>query len=100
MTPEPITNRNTRAALGIITAISLSFGLSVSAYPQTHASTPATAQKGPPMATHASGTFDVKLTPQPPDDKAEPSPIGRMLIDKQLHGDLEEIGRASCRERV
>ena len=41
------------------------------------------------MATHASGTFDVKITPQPPDGKADPSPIGRMLIDKQLHGDLE-----------
>ncbi len=93
MTPEPITNRSARIALGIITAISLSFGLSALAYPQTHASNPATAQKGAPMATHASGTFDVKLIPQPPDDKAEPSPIGRMSIDKQLHGDLEATSK-------
>ena len=41
------------------------------------------------MATHASGTFEVKLVPQPPDDKAEGSILGRMSIDKQFHGDLE-----------
>jgi hypothetical protein len=41
------------------------------------------------MATHASGTFEVKLVPQPPDDKAEGSTPGRMSIDKQFHGDLE-----------
>jgi len=41
------------------------------------------------MATHASGTFEVKLVPQPPDDKAEGSNLGRMSIDKQFHGDLE-----------
>lgn len=39
------------------------------------------------MTTHAKGTFEVKLTPQ--DDQAIGSPFGRMLIDKQFHGDLE-----------
>jgi hypothetical protein len=34
---------------------------------------------------NATGTFDVKLTPQPVDDPA----LGRMLIDKRFHGDLE-----------
>ena len=34
----------------------------------------------------ASGTFDVKLTPAT-DDGAE-SPTGRMIIDKQFHGDF------------
>jgi hypothetical protein len=43
-------------------------------------------QKGPAM-NHASGTFDVKLTPQA-DDKGDPA-LGRMTIDKQFHGDLE-----------
>ncbi len=33
----------------------------------------------------ATGTFDVKMTPQP----AGESPAGRMLISKQYHGDLE-----------
>ena len=36
----------------------------------------------------ASGTFEVKLTPQPVDDNGDAT-LGRMTIDKQLHGDLE-----------
>ena len=35
------------------------------------------------MTTHASGTFDVKLTPQ-----ADDNPAGRLLIEKTFHGDL------------
>ncbi len=40
------------------------------------------------MTRRASGPFDVKLTPQVSEDKAE-SALGRMSIDKQFHGDLE-----------
>ena len=40
----------------------------------------------------AVGMFKVKLTPQVPDDAAHPVP-GRMLIDKQFHGDLEAGSR-------
>ncbi len=48
------------------------------------------AQKGTPMMKHASGTFDVKVTPQKPDNKeAEAAGFGRMSLDKQFHGDLE-----------
>jgi len=36
---------------------------------------------------HASGTFEVKLTPQ------ESANIGRMSIDKQFHGDLEATSK-------
>lgn len=43
------------------------------------------------MATYASGTFDVSLTPQ--DDKAEDATLGRMTIDKQFHGDLEGVSK-------
>jgi hypothetical protein len=43
--------------------------------------------------THASGTFEVKLTPQPPDDKSEDAAMGRMIIDKQFHGDLEATSK-------
>ncbi len=39
--------------------------------------------------TRASGTFEVKLSPQAPDGGSENSAVGRMLIDKQFHGDLE-----------
>lgn len=39
------------------------------------------------MTNRASGTFEVKLTPQTPADEA--ASLGRMSIDKQFHGDLE-----------
>jgi len=38
--------------------------------------------------SHASGTFDVKLTPQTDDKGGDPA-LSRMTIDKQFHGDLE-----------
>ncbi|MBT9458590.1 MAG: DUF3224 domain-containing protein [Burkholderiaceae bacterium] len=37
--------------------------------------------------SHAAGTFEVKLTPQAPDDASAGAP-GRLLIDKQFHGAL------------
>src|SRR5882762_10698061 len=46
--------------------------------------------KGASMSVHATGPFDVKLTPQ--DDKFEPA-VGRMTIDKQFHGDLEAASK-------
>jgi Protein of unknown function (DUF3224) len=45
------------------------------------------------MTIHAQGTFDVKLTPQLPEDKSEGLTLGRMLIEKQFHGDLEALSR-------
>jgi hypothetical protein len=38
------------------------------------------------MSNHATGEFEVKMTPQPQDDKAA---VGRFSLDKQFHGDLE-----------
>ena len=40
------------------------------------------------MLSHATGTFEVKLTPQGDGDKAEGSTLGRMTIAKRFHGDL------------
>jgi Protein of unknown function (DUF3224) len=42
-------------------------------------------------AMQASGSFDVKLTPQEA-DKNDTSGIAKMTIDKQYHGDLEGTG--------
>jgi hypothetical protein len=39
--------------------------------------------------TQANGIFEVKVTPQPPEEAAAGAAIGRMLLDKQFHGDLE-----------
>lgn len=62
---------------------------------------PAQAQGGPQpehlvttedgLTTHATGTFEVRLTPQPAD--AEGGAPGRMTIDKQFHGDLEATSK-------
>ncbi|QSQ19520.1 DUF3224 domain-containing protein [Pyxidicoccus parkwayensis] len=41
------------------------------------------------MTKRASGPFDVKLTPMPPDPGTEAAQIGRMALDKKFHGDLE-----------
>jgi hypothetical protein len=41
----------------------------------------------------ATGTFEVKLTPQPPSDPAGDATPGRMSIDKQFRGDLEAASR-------
>ncbi len=40
--------------------------------------------------TRASGSFDVKLTQQPPEAGADPA-MARMRLDKQFHGDLEAV---------
>ncbi len=40
------------------------------------------------MTHHISGLFDVKMSPQAATENEEAS-IGRMLLDKQFHGDLE-----------
>lgn len=38
--------------------------------------------------TKASGTFEVKVTPQAP-EATDHSGVGRLLLDKEFHGDLE-----------
>jgi hypothetical protein len=44
------------------------------------------------MANHASGSFEVTLTPQA-QDAAAGTTLGRMSIDKQFHGDIEATGK-------
>src|SRR5258706_7565505 len=49
--------------------------------------------KGAAVATHATGAFDVKLTPQTTDNDTEGTALGRMSIDKTYHGELEATGK-------
>ena len=73
-------------SLSVLTVAALS--------PQTNPKTVNSESKAPVMINHAKGTFEVKLTPQKPDNKdAEAANIGRMSADKQYHGDLEGIGK-------
>jgi uncharacterized protein DUF3224 len=39
--------------------------------------------------THASGEFEVKMTPQAANDHSAGASVGRFSLDKQFHGDLE-----------
>jgi hypothetical protein len=52
-----------------------------------------TKEKVAAMATHASGTFEVKLSPEALSATAAGSNLGRMSIDKQYHGDLEATSK-------
>lgn len=42
--------------------------------------------------THAAGPFEVKVVPQPLDPGTDAG-IGRLLLDKQFHGDLEATSK-------
>jgi Protein of unknown function (DUF3224) len=59
--------------------------VSLPASAQTHTEAPAARKESVMM--HASGTFDVKLTPQT--SEGQDGALGRMSIDKQFHGDIE-----------
>jgi Protein of unknown function (DUF3224) len=41
------------------------------------------------VTNHATGTFDVKVTPATPDAEAKDPAVGRTLLDKPFHGDIE-----------
>ena len=45
------------------------------------------------MTNHASGTFEVKIVPQTPNEIETAAGVGRMTIDKELHGDLEATSK-------
>ena len=69
-----------------VPTISIVLGLTLSAFASTTLQ-----QKGAAMTKHASGTFDVTITPQTDDGISDPT-VGRMSIDKQYHGDLDGAG--------
>ena len=72
---------------GLTTVVCLLLGVCSAARGETPAIQ--TAQKGAAMASHASGTFEVKVKPLPNDEKVEGLTVGRMSIDKVFKGDLE-----------
>lgn len=41
------------------------------------------------METHAKGSFEVKMTPQTWGESPVDKTLGRFMLDKQYHGDLE-----------
>jgi hypothetical protein len=79
--------KNTFIHTGIGAGAGALLGSLAHAQIQSSATTPA--QKGADVTKHATGTFEVKVNPEPPEDKAEGSTLGRMSLDKQFHGDIE-----------
>jgi len=72
-----------------LSAIWLAFGIGTLAQTRTHSLVASAGEKGAAVATHASGTFEVKVVPQAAEEKVGDPTVGRMSIDKQFHGDLE-----------
>jgi len=60
--------------------------------PPERSSTPITIAKEKVLTNHATGTFEVKVTPQAGDASID-GDIGRMSLDKQFHGDLEATSK-------
>ena len=54
---------------------------------------PLYAQSSDKKTTQATGTFDVKLKPLKLEDETAPPTLGRMSIDKQIHGELEGVSK-------
>jgi len=85
-----------KSGIGTGVVVGLCIALSLVLVVFVHALAPATssAQKGPAMASHATGSFDVKIAPQKPDNPvSEAAHLSRMTIDKQWHGDLEATSK-------
>lgn len=81
--------RNRFRAGAVVLVGCLCAGYDSAAYPQQPTRVPGAIQKGAVVTTRASGTFDVKVTPQASTDSADGAAIGRMSIDKRFRGDLE-----------
>jgi Protein of unknown function (DUF3224) len=67
----------------------------ISTQAQTNSTSSPSAKKEPVLSLHAIGPFEVKIDPQAPDEKAGGAAIGRMLIEKQFHGDLEATSKGT-----
>src|SRR5690348_1259490 len=80
--------KNSRRVLATVAGFSLALAGCV-AYAMTLARAQAHIQNAAAVITHARGAFDVKVTPEGTEDKAEGSTLGRNSLEKQFHGDLE-----------
>src|SRR5687767_7306520 len=79
--------RRSRAGAFAVAGLCLSLGLVPLAASEAPPPTPGKELKlTTTMTRRATGTFNVKLSPQANDKSAAPA-LGRMLIDKQFHGD-------------
>jgi hypothetical protein len=71
----------------LTTVLCLALGAGSAARAETRGSQ--AAQKRAVIASHGSGTFDVKVKPLPNDEKVGGLTVARMSLDKQFKGELE-----------
>jgi hypothetical protein len=84
--------QRSRLTAACLTALILA---TIATQAQTNPKSSAPTKKEAVMSLHAIGPFEVKIDPQPPDEKAGGAAIGRMLLDKQFHGDLEATSKGT-----
>jgi hypothetical protein len=86
---------NKRTRHTIVSSTSLCLFLATTAMTDTriNASISDPQTKAGSEPAHATGTFEVTMSPQGAEDKGEGSTLGRMSLDKQFHGDLEGAGK-------
>jgi hypothetical protein len=85
-------SRLAAACLAPLLLATISTHAQTSVQPNPKSSAPA---KKAIMSLHATGPFDVKIDPQPADEKGGGPAIGRMLLDKHFHGDLEASSKGT-----
>ncbi len=89
---------NARALIALFALIPLQIARAQTE-PHTKPHPPTTSPaKGAPMTDqaatlHATGPFDIKMTPQPLADPSADSTLSRMSLDKHFHGDLEAASK-------
>jgi uncharacterized protein DUF3224 len=79
------------AAVSILGSLGEVSSIGYTAYTKNQAQVPSKVQKEKKaiLITKASGTFEVKMTPQSADEKAEGATVGKFSLDKKFQGDLE-----------
>jgi hypothetical protein len=78
--------KRSRVAALVAICICTMIGFGAFALAQTQSGVRGTVKKETKRMAHASGEFEVKMIPQPAEDKA---PVGKFSLDKKFHGDLE-----------
>lgn len=84
-------NQRSRVAAAVGVTICVFAGFGAFAYAQTKSGVQDTVKKDTKKMTHATGEFEVTMTPQPADDKAA---VGKFSIDKKFTGDLAGTSKA------
>jgi hypothetical protein len=91
MTPIMPASTSLRARIAAVCFASLILP-AISTHAQTNPKAPATIRKEAVMPLHATGSFEVRLTPQ--DDAIDPT-LSRLLLDKQFHGAHEATSKGT-----